>query len=1699
MTDPAPIQASPFAGIRLSVRLAAVLAVFVALVMIGSSANAFMTSAPGPAVAPGTPSGGSSWLSPMVLQSGAQLQSDPTSVLAGAPLSDLQNASVIGPAPPNEDMYFTVGFPLQNEGELAAIINEQGEPGSPLYHDWLDNAQEATMFGPPAAEVQDTVNYFTSLGFSVATDGPISISFQAPVHLIESAFHTTLSEVRYGNATSTNTTIANTAPLQVPEPIAGGIDAIDGLSGPGGNYQVYHSQNPQFAAAVDQVSAAEAAQSAPAGIAPIVYNATMEELYNYTDQAYAWFGYNYQFGHQALTARTQTISAATLNQLFQADPLLSKGYNGNSTGHPITIVIVMEGGINPGDIQSYSQLVWNNPYQLYDRISPDPVDGAFTWNGTLYYTDGGSGEMALDIEYSGTMAPGAHIVPVYSQAFYGNMLDDQYATIDKMVPTPNIISNSWGGPEDEAGTLDTPGIGSDLVMHNYFMLLDAKGASILASSGDGGGFDVTTGILSGSFPASDPYVLSVNGLRTNAQNSYGQIFPTTNLTYGNLQTFIPLLDEFQNGLGVNVDFKVTKADGLHNQSYWYDPFSNLTLYDEPPDGSGGFGLSYWSTQPWYEHAIGVPDVGRSLGSGVAAEADFNMSIFFDGVPNFLYGGTSFACPTTAGMIADIEDYLNASGVSGGNYLGNLNMPVFELGNAWLNGNLALPPFYNVDNGTSYWGNVGADHQYAWPPGQNFPMDGTSSTYGDTTTGWSFPTGWGSINAYNFAVDLKQLMTEEGFMTVNSTSGAFEASLWANMTLNETYTINVGATSTIAGLNPVVTIEYFPDSGTKQTWNVSGASLTSTGSPVNGLRFTLNTGAAPFSPAYSPGLLIFVLSDKDSANVGFSYDFVGPYIPPGALNVQVLNPGPTNSIVGGCATANLDSPLGAFVPNLVQSGFSCSDYSRYSGQLSDAGVLYENTFAVRVTNSLGQPIYNAEVTAEVPQLKDLAWVGSTAERESSWKGIGLANGAAETNNIVSVTYTNITGVALVQTWNMAYSAPYFVNATYGPESGGTSYEVTTTPNIDPIGLDNGKYAEFNSVDLELYVYQKGYSNATENSFVPNFTNTSSLYDTIYAWQGQQLSLHVTNSNGTPLAEQQVWLGTFDTGREYKFQRYEPTGGLLGMTNSSDTSGFTDGDGDITLDVPDNASATNYYDGLAQAPIGIAGVAVNLPGMSNNSFDYNEQCAPLNRSNPNLFITCEFNNSYTRDYSAEPMWILPDPVNVTTETPSRVIRDFFPSGSPVSFLVNVSLPTENPLGWYYYIPYGYDGNPYQWSSGLEHITGMTAYVDGHFAANITPEEPPEIQLYAAFVNLTGNYSAGIHNLTVVVTTSMDQVFTYTHRFVVGSIVDENLSDVDLYTTVPYNLTWSLNLPPNEVSNLTFNSSLQITYLGSTCPDIGCPVVNQSVRVNPGKVNYEQQINATLLASRGFYADAGEFPTASDYEITIWFNANHSGSLRQGVSTKFIFDPLSAEILGPLSHALVPIGNVTIAYQYQGDYITSASLDVWQNQSAGASSLVFSELAFQPGIGGALRGGSTTWTPAAAGNYWVEILVGSPEGNYTAGESVNVSNLNPTATVTKTDTASGLFGLATSSVGTMLVLISAIVGILLGLWISPALRPSTPSTGGAGGAPAAPKAWEEGKGGDGKPAAAAKNECSICHERFETAMGLTQHQRVVHGVEE
>ena len=288
------------------------------------------------------------------------------------------------------------------------------------------------------------------------------------------------------------------------------------------------------------------------------------------------------------------------------------------------------------------------------------------------------------------------------------------------------------------------------------------------------------------------------------------------------------------------------------------------------------------------------------------------------------------------------------------------------------------------------------------------------------------------------------------------------------------------------------------------------------------------------------------------------------------------------------------------------------------------------------------------------------------------------------------------------------------------------------------------------------------------------------------------------------------------------------------------------------------------------------------------------------------------------------------------------------------------------------------------------------------------------------------------------------------------------------------------------------LYLTSSGCGGSSTTCVVVNYSVRVTPGKTSYSQSINQTLLGLDGFYSGAGVFPQEDEYEIVIWFSANHSGSITQGVATNFIFSPLSGVINGPAANSHIPIGQTTVWYTYTGAFLTNAWVNVSQ---PGIALPIFSQGAFIPGVGGEPRSGAANWTSVSTGRYEITLTVVAPYASNTTAEWVNVTQ-SATATVTPGHAKGPLIDISAASLAMIIALIAGIVGILIGLWVAPALRPRT-DTGGT------PKEWEGSKPGaamaSGGTSVTAAGECPVCHERFETAYGLHQHQKVVHGLEE
>jgi subtilase family serine protease len=1644
----APRTASSPADRSIRRNLGAILIVLVlaasGFLVVGAGSAAAV--APIGLIAPLAPGNG-----PTGILSGTALQQAPVQTQASTPLQSLSNVSFNHVVAPTYPTSFTVGFQMSNESQLEQLVQAQSSPGSPLFHHWLTLDQERAQYGPNPVVYQDTINYFTSLGLKVETKGLLSVSFTGSAAETEAAFHTNLENVSYGTG---STGVGNAEPLSIPAPIAKGIVSIDGLDPAG---------IAKPTSMVDPMALSEFGQPQPManGVTPAspVYlpydtnQGNLSTVFNFSQAGFFWFEH-FSLSEKR-TELDQVITPGALAVMYNDTQLLNAGYNGDSTGTPITIAIIMAGGINPGDLEDYGAIVWNNPNQIMDRLTANPIDGAYTTNGTQYYQDGASSEMALDLEFSSSLSPAAHLLPTYGPCLCTNVLDDDYASLENMAKAPNIISNSWGGSEDTWPDLYGPAYGNALTMHEYFIALDARGSTVLASTGDGGGFDTGSGILSGSFPATDPYVLGVNGARTVAADSSGLSFnPSTAYDLLNLSIGV----EPQTPTLINAPVHADRAASMASESYWYVPYTNYTLTNTPPYASGGFDTSYWFNQSWFEHGYDIPDLGRSLGSGVAATADFNTSIFFDGTMQFFWGGTSFACPATAGMLATIEDYLVAHGKSG--YLGDGNAVVYDLWNAYSNGNLTLNPFYQILNGTSYWGNYGVEHGYEFPPGQKFPTAANGlTTYGNTTPGWNLPDGFGNVVASNFAYDLLTLEDMPGtFMTVNGGGTAYDVGAWDYMELNHTYSIDVNTTTPISADSPVVTVVFHPDSGTPTALQEP---LTLVASPALGERFSLDTGVAPFN---SPGFVVFEYGDASNSSLGFAYDFISYPVPAGTLNVSVVEPS-SGPLLSGYPSFNI--PTGLFFSPVTTIGQCCTNVP--------------NTFTVLVTlNGVG--VYNALVTASVPSTSILAWQNSRAYDATNSYG----NPHAQNPTTLSWTYTNETGYAVVYTWNSVGPAVYTVNASLGSAKAQTTYNTTPGVNVKTTDVAGGKYSNFNVISYILEDLRQSTSAYNQQLWAPNSLNQSELYDLLYGWQGEILPVSTNYYNGTMASGVHVWLGNYDGGGQNKFYTYEGSGGIVGVTNTSGTSNITDPNGNSSIFIPDNQSDSNWFVIPGVGSFGLAAVAASSPGQYNRTFSYTESCFNTYPGAIKQVAVCQYNDSEQRNYTSAPIVILANPVNVTTQTTAGTARSFFGAGSQIALRLNVQLPDNDPF---------VTGPGYNWDPSTEHVVTAEAYVDNEPVANLTPPVSPYWQNFTIATNLTQSFSEGVHTLDVVVTDSEGHIFTRSHTFIIGSIDLMNLNLSDTYTVLPYTLNWSYSIPSDQISNHTFSQSLDIKYEAPGCGSTTdpCPtVVNLTLRIKDGVTTYNQSLNTTLMNQQGFYSGAAELPPGQ-YAVTVWLNANHSGSLATSVSTYFVFAPLTGTIDGPSNTAVVPVGNVTLSYSYSGEYVENATLLVFP---VGSTTAVFSAGAFVPGIGSSLRGGAATWTAVAPGSYQVVLTLGAPYAHYNATSNITVSLSSGTTYINQSHPSGVLAGLNPATTATVLAVLAAIIGLLIGLVAAPALRGTPKGSSAASAGPLAP--WQE---DHGKPAttSSGRPSCPVCHEGFETEFALKQHEKITHGMEE
>lgn len=167
-------------------------------------------------------------------------------------------------------------------------------------------------------------------------------------------------------------------------------------------------------------------------------------------------------------------------------------------------IIELGGGYRPADLTAYfTKLGLKTPV-----VKAVLVDGA---HNAPSNANGADGEVMLDIEVAGAIAPQATIAVYFAPNTDQGFLDAITTAVHDKVNRPSVISISWGSAESNWTAQ------SMTQFDQAFQAAAAMGVTICVASGDNGSGDgVADGKAHVDFPASSPNVLACGGTKLTA-------------------------------------------------------------------------------------------------------------------------------------------------------------------------------------------------------------------------------------------------------------------------------------------------------------------------------------------------------------------------------------------------------------------------------------------------------------------------------------------------------------------------------------------------------------------------------------------------------------------------------------------------------------------------------------------------------------------------------------------------------------------------------------------------------------------------------------------------------------------------------------------------------------------------------------------------------------------------------------------------------------------------------------------------------------------------------------------------------------------------------------------------------------------------------------------------------------------------------
>jgi kumamolisin len=502
--------------------------------------------------------------------------------LPGSNRRPLPGAKVVGAVDSNQRIEITLQVRRKSGADLDATVSKIASQGLAA-RKYLTRAELASQAGADPADIAKIDTFAHDHGLTVveADLARRTVKLSGRVADLSAAFGVKLQRYKAGAISYRG----RTGSLTIPGELGGIIERVLGLDDRPvveTHYRVLNQGRGSTAARAAKRGRKGDKQNRATSYSPV----QIAGIYDFPT---------------GLDGTGQTIALIELNDVNS---------QGNATG----------AGYATSDLETF----FENLGITMPSVTAVGVDGGANLPGQDADADG---EVTLDIEVAGAIAPGAKIA-----VYFGTNTDDGFvqvvsAAVHDDVRKPGIVSISWGQAEETTTAQMLQGL------QEILQEAAALGVTVCVAAGDDGSADMEQNVWDDKphvdFPASSPYALACGGTTLGASS------------------------------GPDAPVETVWNDGANG-------------------GATGGGVSNFFPKPSYQNNIHVPPPAVAAGGrgvpDVSADADPNTGYnIVVGGQQEQVGGTSAVAPLYAGLIARINQSLTSGG---GNAVGFVNPLIY---------------------------------------------------------------------------------------------------------------------------------------------------------------------------------------------------------------------------------------------------------------------------------------------------------------------------------------------------------------------------------------------------------------------------------------------------------------------------------------------------------------------------------------------------------------------------------------------------------------------------------------------------------------------------------------------------------------------------------------------------------------------------------------------------------------------------------------------------------------------------------------------------------------------------------------------------------------------------------------------------------------------------------------------------------------